>query len=123
MRAEFALGRFSNNVPVSRRGLDKAKHVDTHNLWIQEASKSGQFVAKKVGTNVNPADMMTKAAAEAKGGATHESHGLRVHENRCSDTKRVDHGERNSVTAAETISLMVLLRYAMCGKLKDGATR
>ena len=72
---------------------------------------------------MNPADLMAKAAAEAKGRATHESHGLRVHENRCSDTKRVDQGERNSVTAAETVSSRVLLRYAMCGKLKDGATR
>ena len=44
---------------VSRRGLGKAKHVDMQNLWIQEASKSGRFVTKKVGTNVNPADMMT----------------------------------------------------------------
>ena len=28
------------------------------NLWIQEASKSGQFVTKKVDTNVNPADLL-----------------------------------------------------------------
>ena len=63
---------------VSRRGLGKAKRVDMQNLWIQEASKSGQSVAKKVGTNVNPADVMTKAAAEAKGRATLESHELRV---------------------------------------------
>ena len=45
---------------VSRRGLGKAKHVDMQNLWIQEASKFGRFVTKKVGTNVNPADLMTK---------------------------------------------------------------
>ena len=45
---------------VNRRRLGKAKHVDMQNLWIQEASKSGQFVTKKVGTNVNPADLMTK---------------------------------------------------------------
>ena len=30
------------------------------NLWIQEASKTHQFVTKKVGSNVNPADLMTK---------------------------------------------------------------
>ena len=45
---------------VNRRGLGKAKHVDRQNLWIQEAPKSGRFVTKKVGTNVNPADKMTK---------------------------------------------------------------
>ena len=42
------------------RGLGKAKHVDKQNLWIQEASKSGRFVTKKVGTSVKPADLMTK---------------------------------------------------------------
>ena len=41
---------------VNRRGLGKAKHVDMQNLWIQEASKSGQFTTKKGGTSVNPAD-------------------------------------------------------------------
>ena len=45
---------------VNHRGLGKAKHVDVQNLWIQEASKSGKFVTKKVGTNVNPADLVTK---------------------------------------------------------------
>ena len=45
---------------VNRRGLGKAKHVDMHNLWIQEASKLKRFDTKKVGTNVNPADLMTK---------------------------------------------------------------
>ena len=33
---------------VNRRGLGKTKHVDMQNLWIQEASKSGQFATKKV---------------------------------------------------------------------------
>ena len=51
---------------VNRRGLGKAKHVDTQNLWIQEASKSGRFATRNVGTNVNPADMMTKPLAKSK---------------------------------------------------------
>ena len=51
---------------VNRRGLGKAKHVDVQNLWIQEASKSGRFVTKKVGTSVNPADLMTKALPKPK---------------------------------------------------------
>ena len=41
-------------------GLGKAKYVDMQNLWIQEASKSGLFTRRKVDTNVNPADLITK---------------------------------------------------------------
>ena len=51
---------------VNRGGLGKAKHVDMQNLWIQEASKSGRFVAKKVGTIVSPADSMTKPLPKRK---------------------------------------------------------
>ena len=51
---------------VNRRGLGKEKHVDMQNLWIQEASKAGRFVTKKVGTNVNPADLMTKSLPRPK---------------------------------------------------------
>ena len=36
------------------------------NLWIQEASNAGRSVTKKVGTNVNPADLMTKPRAKPK---------------------------------------------------------
>ena len=51
---------------VNRRGLGKAKHVDMQNLWIQEASKSGRLFTRKVGTNVNPANLMTKPLAQPK---------------------------------------------------------
>ena len=51
---------------VNRRGLGKAKDVDMQNLWIQEASKSGLFITKRVGTNVKPADLMTKPLARPK---------------------------------------------------------
>ena len=51
---------------VNRRVLGKAKHVDMQNLWIQEASKSGRFVTKKVDTSVNPADLMTKPVSKAR---------------------------------------------------------
>ena len=51
---------------VNRRGLGKAKDVDMQNLWILEASKSGWFITKKVGTNVNPADLMTKPLPRPK---------------------------------------------------------
>ena len=51
---------------VNRSGLGKAKHVDMQNLWRQEASKSGRFVPQKVGTSVNPADLMTKPVPRSK---------------------------------------------------------
>ena len=51
---------------VNRRELGKAKHVDMQNLWIQEASKSGRFTTWKVGTCVNPADLMTKPLPKRK---------------------------------------------------------
>ena len=51
---------------VKRGGLGKAKHVDMQNLRMQEASKSGRFTTRKVGTNVNPADLMTKPLAKPK---------------------------------------------------------
>ena len=51
---------------VNRRGLGKVKDVDMQNLWIQEASKSGRFFTKKVGTSVNPADVMTKPLPKPK---------------------------------------------------------
>ena len=51
---------------ANRRDLGKAKHVDKQKLWIQEASKSGRFTTRKVGTNMNPADSMTKPLAKPK---------------------------------------------------------
>ena len=51
---------------VNCRGLGKAKHVNVQHLWIQEASKSEKFVTKKVGTHVNPADLMTKPLPRPK---------------------------------------------------------
>ena len=48
------------------RGLGKAKHVDMQNLWIQDASKSGRFITRKVGTNMNPVDLVTKPLAKPK---------------------------------------------------------
>ena len=48
---------------VNRRGLGKAMHIDMQNLWIQEASKSGQF---EVGTSVSPGDLLTKPLPKQK---------------------------------------------------------
>ena len=50
------------------------------NLWIQEASKSGRFATKKVDTNANSADLMTKPIPKAQNRTAHEPHGVRVRE-------------------------------------------
>ena len=50
---------------VNCRRLGKAKNVDRQNLWVKEASKSGRLVTK-VGTGVNPADLMTQPMPRSK---------------------------------------------------------
>ena len=50
---------------ANRRELGNAKTVDMQHLWIQEARKSGRFVTK-VGTSVNPANLLTKPLARPK---------------------------------------------------------
>ena len=49
---------------VNRRRRGKAKRVDMQKVWMQGASKSKRFVHEVVGTNVNPADLMTKPQRE-----------------------------------------------------------
>jgi hypothetical protein len=45
---------------VSRRGLAKMKHIEVHDLWLQEEVLKGVVEAMKVRGNENPADLMTK---------------------------------------------------------------
>ena len=40
--------------------------MNVQHLWIQEVSKSEKFVTKKVGTHMNPADLMTKPLPRQK---------------------------------------------------------
>ena len=49
----------------SRRGLGKAKHVDTQYHWVQERVAQRNFKIKKVGTSDMLADVLTKPVAEA----------------------------------------------------------
>ena len=49
----------------SRRGLGKAKHVDTQFHWVQERVAQKNFKIKKVGTNDMLADVLTKPVPEA----------------------------------------------------------
>ena len=44
-----------------RLGLGKTRHIEVQYLWIQHEVKEGKLTVKKVGTNNNPADLLTKA--------------------------------------------------------------
>ena len=45
---------------VHRRGLGKTRHISTQYLWIQEKVGRKEISVSKVGTNENPADLLTK---------------------------------------------------------------
>ena len=44
-----------------RQGLGKTRHIEVQYLWIKHEVKEGKLTVKKVGTNNNPADLLTKA--------------------------------------------------------------
>ena len=44
----------------SRRGLGKVRHIDVHQLWIQERVQKGDIVIKKVSGLENISDALTK---------------------------------------------------------------
>ena len=54
---------------------------------------------RKVGTNVNPADLMKKNAGKAEDRAAHGHHGLRIHGGCRGLKKKVDRQERDDVLA------------------------
>ena len=43
---------------VSRQRLGKMKHVEVHDLWIQEAIKRGRSTVKKISRAINTADLL-----------------------------------------------------------------
>ena len=45
----------------SRRGLGRAKHIDTCFLWVQDLITAGKIKVKKVHTSENFSDVLTKA--------------------------------------------------------------
>ena len=44
-----------------RQGLGKTRHIEVQYLWIQHEVKEGKLTVKKVDTNNNLADLLTKA--------------------------------------------------------------
>ena len=43
-----------------RQGFGKTRHMEVQYVWIQHEAKEGKLTVKKVGTNNNPADLLTK---------------------------------------------------------------
>ena len=50
---------------VHRKGLGKARHIDTNTLWVQQAACTKRIEYLKVLGTANPADALTKQLAEA----------------------------------------------------------
>ena len=55
---------------ASRRGLGKVRHIEVHQLWVQERVASGEVEVRKVDGKSNLADALTKHVG---------SEGIRVH--------------------------------------------
>ena len=53
-------GRTRRQQLVSRQGLGKLRHIDTHTLWIQERVRNKSLKLRKVKGECNPADLLTK---------------------------------------------------------------
>ena len=47
---------------VHRRGLGKTRHIEVQYLWVQDNVNRKTMSVEKVGTNENPADMLTKGS-------------------------------------------------------------
>jgi len=45
---------------VCRRGLEKMRHVEIRDLWLQKEVAEGNLVVEKIPGLANPADLMTK---------------------------------------------------------------
>ena len=45
---------------VKRTGIGRVRHLQTQYLWVQELINNGKVSIHKVGTNSNPADLLTK---------------------------------------------------------------
>ena len=45
---------------ASRSGVGKVRHLDTKELWVQEAVRTGRLFLRKVRGDANPANLLTK---------------------------------------------------------------
>ena len=63
---EVTMGASAGIAMGNRRGLRRAKHVDTQYHWVQERTTKKEFRLKKEGTDRMLADVLTKAVTEEK---------------------------------------------------------
>ena len=78
-------------------------------LWIQEASKSGKFVTKKVGTSVIPTDSMTRPMPRSK---IEQLMNIMGYEFIRTETKSVEVSIGENMTVLQIAALAV--RYVKC---------
>ena len=45
---------------AQRRGVGKVRHIEVHQLWLQDRVSRGDLRIRKVDGNKNPADALTK---------------------------------------------------------------
>ena len=55
---------------ASRRGLGKIRHIEVHQIWVQDKAASGEIEVRKVDGKSNLADMLTKHVG---------NEGIRIH--------------------------------------------
>ena len=48
---------------ASRQGLGRLRRVDTHTLWVQQAVRTKRVEIRKVASEANPTDIVTKHAS------------------------------------------------------------
>ena len=64
---------------ASRKGLGKARHIEIHQLWLQDKVASGELEVRKVHGKANLADILTKHVA-AEDIRVHMHHTHQVYE-------------------------------------------
>ena len=63
---------------ASRRGLGKARHIQTRILWLQQAVVERRVIVKKVAGAGNPADLLTIYLAAERADRMAKATGLEI---------------------------------------------
>ena len=78
---------------VSRRGVGKTRHIDTQELWLQNAIRNMEVEVQTVAGEENVADMLTKNMKSEVLRKTYVRNGFH-HGNKTRDGRRVGGGTR-----------------------------
>ena len=77
---------------ASRRGLGKARHIQTRCLWLQQAVADRRVLVKKVAGTANPAELLTKYLATEPAGRMAKAMGLELRWRPCAKRARAEGG-------------------------------